>query len=276
MTSEPIIGLVDTNYWSNDMTKNFVEPPANLPLSPAVKRLRKAYEDAKVKLVGYQRENASYRTRDVSMVGEVKARYSSPALEDAKAELKKLEIAAVKEGKALPNKEVFLGTVKAKSDEYDRTVSALNVLVHQAHRDYMDAVNADLVEMGLKEAKAAQQARDAWGKAHKAAMAARETLEKHGALFTWCATSGQVEGLPLDGASAGNNVDYWEISDDGRLTTEAAIELGFQGLELIEGLVVMPDPVIDEAAETEAEFWKKYRPQIHNAKPEGYGTTWDH
>lgn len=175
--------------------------PADLPLSPKVKALRKAYEDSKTKLGDYTRENARYRTRDVSQVGEIKARYSTPALEDAKAELKTLEIEAVRESKALPNKEVFLGTVQTKIDEYDRIVSALETLVKQAHSVFSEAVTEELVPMGLKAAKAAQKCLDAWKVAEAAAVSAREALERNGALFTWCASAGSVETLPLEGAS---------------------------------------------------------------------------
>ncbi|WLQ44875.1 hypothetical protein P8A22_36275 [Streptomyces laculatispora] len=250
--------------------------PTDLPLSPKVQALRKAFEAAAEKLSTYKIENARYRTRDVSQVGELKARYSTPALEDAKAELKVLEIEAVREGKALPNKEVFLGTVRVAIGDYGRTVSALESLVKQAHKAFSEAVREELVPMGLKAAKAAQKARDEWEKAHKAAMTARGKLETAASLFTWCATSGQVETIPLEGASAGNKVEHWELSEDGRLTTDAAIELGFQGLSVLDGLVVIPAPVIDPEAEAEAEFWRTYKPQIHAAKSEGYGPNWEH
>lgn len=258
------------------MTDYISEPPLGLPLSTKVKGLRKAYEDAKAKLDKYRTDNARYRTRDVSMIGEYKARYSTPALEDARAELKNLEIIAVQEGKALPNKGVFLGTVQAKIDEYDRTVSALEVLVTRSRKAYDDGVRSELVPMGLAEAKAAQKARDAWEKAWKAAMEAKGTLEKHAGLFAWCATAGGIDTPPLEGASAGNKVEYWELSADGRLTTEAAIEMGYEGLSLVDGLVVMPEPVIDEQAEAEAEFWRTYKPKMFIAKPEGYGDNWEH
>ncbi|MFJ8859747.1 hypothetical protein ACIRD8_15070 [Streptomyces sp. NPDC102451] len=258
------------------MTTNFVEPPTGLPLSPAVKGLRKKYEEARDKLASYQRENARYRTRDVSREWETGPRHSCPALEDAKAELKKLELNAVAEGKTLPNKEVFLGTVHVKIDDYNRTVAALNTLAGQAYRAYTDAVSADLVPMGRKAAKAAQKCLDAWKHAEAAAIASRADLERNAGLFVYCATGGGIEGLPLDGASAGNNAEYWDTTEDGMLTTESAIALGFQGVPLVEGLVVMPEPVIDEAAVAEAKYWETFRPQIHNAKAEGYSSNWDH
>ncbi|MFJ2417788.1 hypothetical protein [Streptomyces brevispora] len=244
--------------------------PADLPLSPKVKALRKASEDAADKLSTYKAENAEYRTRDVSQVGELKARYSTPALVSAEKELKEQEIQAVAAGKPLPDRDKVLGPVRVKMGECDRTVSALESLVRQAHKAFSEAVNEDLVPMGLKAAKAAQKCLDAWKVAESAAIAARADLERNGALFTWCATSGQVDTLPLDGASADNRAEYWNLAEDGRLTTESAIELGFQGLSVLDGLVVIPAPVIDEAALEEVKYWANRKPQIHNAKDSGY------
>ncbi|MER7577256.1 hypothetical protein [Streptomyces sp. NPDC126514] len=59
--------------------------------------------------------------------------------------------------------------------------------------------------------------------------------------------------------------EHWELSEDGRLTTEAAIALGYEGVSVIDGLIVMPEPVVDEQAEAEAEFWRTYKPSVFNA-----------
>ncbi|MET7296333.1 hypothetical protein ABZS79_30210 [Streptomyces griseoloalbus] len=257
------------------MTKNTINPPADLPLSSKVKALRKAWQDAESKLSEYKSENARYRTRDVSQVGEIKARYSTPALVAAEKELKEQEIAAVAAGKALPDREAILGPIRVKIADYERTVSALSALVSKAHSEFVEGVKAELVVMGLKEATKAAKARDDWEKAHNAAIAARETLEKHAGLFAWCATSGDTDSLPLTGASAGNNAEYWELSADGRLTTEAAIALGFEGVGVIDGLIVMPAPVKDEQAEAEAEFWRTYKPKMFLANPDGFAN-WEH
>ena len=57
------------------MTKYIVEPPNDLPLSPKVKALRKAYEDAKAKLSEYKQENAAYVARNVTREYEATTRY---------------------------------------------------------------------------------------------------------------------------------------------------------------------------------------------------------
>ncbi|MFE9974091.1 hypothetical protein ACFYRD_25860 [Streptomyces hirsutus] len=254
------------------MTNYIVEPPHDLPLSTKVKALRKEYEDAKAKLSTYKRENAKYRTRDVSMVGEIKARFSSPALEDAKAELKALEIQAVKDGKALPDKGAFLGKVKAKSEEYDRTVSALEVFVARARKEFSEALSDELVPMGHKEAAKAAQAREAWEKAWKAAQAARETLEKHAGLFSYCVTAGGMDTHPRYGHSQGDRLEYWELNKDGLLTWEASQELDYDQIpEKIDGLIEPdPNPPVVE------EFNYNPKPRYFIASPDGYGSNWDH
>ncbi|MEU2267701.1 hypothetical protein ABZ568_15060 [Streptomyces olindensis] len=259
------------NYDANFAT----EPPADLPTSAKVKSLRKAWQDAEAKLSDYQRENARYAQRKTLNALDQHVSHV-PAMQDAEQELREAELAAVEGGKPLPDRDAVLGPVKAKVDEYARTVPALRALVDKAQREWSEALKAELVSTGLKVAAKAQKAREEWERLYKAVMAAREDLERHGSLFTWIATAGQVETLPLDGASTGNRAEAWELSADGRLTTEAAIELGFEGIALVDGLVVMPDPVRDEAAEAEAEFWRTHKPRIHTAKPEGYGGSWEH
>ncbi|WP_406351888.1 hypothetical protein OHB56_05200 [Streptomyces sp. NBC_01635] len=254
------------------MADYIVEPPRDLPLSTKVKALRKEYEDAKAKLSTYKQENARYRTRDVSQVGEVKARYSTPALEDAKADLKALEIQAVKEGKALPDKGKFLGAVKAKTEEYDRTVSALEFLVARARKAFDDGVKEELVPMGRKEAAKAAQARDAWEKAYKAAMAARETLEKHAGLFSYCVTAGGMDVHPRHGHSQGDRLECWELNEDGLLTWEASQELDYGQIPVkVSGLIESdPNPPVVE------EFNDNPKPRYFIAKADGYGNNWEH
>lgn len=258
------------------MTKYIVEPPNDLPLSPKVKALRKAYEDAKAKLSEYKQENAAYVARNVTREYEATTRYEIPALTKAEQELQEQEVAAVAAGKALPDRDSVLRPIQAKVDEYKRMVPALNALVEKAHREYSDALRDDLLAMGLKEAQKAAKAREEWERLYKAAMDARRALERHAGLFAWCATSGDYETTPLEGASAGNNVEYWELSEDGRLTTEAAIALGYEGVGIIDGLIVMPEPVRDEQAEAESEFWRTYKPKMFIAKADGYGNNWEH
>ncbi|GAA4942231.1 hypothetical protein GCM10023238_05070 [Streptomyces heliomycini] len=63
--------------------------------------------------------------------GRTKPRYSALALEEAKKELREAEIAAVGAGKPLPDKDEFLAPVRAKMDDYDRTVPALKALAQR-------------------------------------------------------------------------------------------------------------------------------------------------
>ncbi|MBA2813053.1 hypothetical protein E0500_038515 [Streptomyces sp. KM273126] len=254
---------------------DYIEPPRDLPLSSKVKSLRKTYDDAVAKLDEYKRNNAQYAPRKTLNALDQYV-YHVSAIREAETELQEKEIAAAAAGKPLPDRDTVLRPIEAKVDEYKRMVPALEALVTRARNEFSQALREDLVSMGLRESKAAQKARDDWEKAYKAALAARENLERHGALFVWCATAGQMETLPLEGASEGNRAEAWQIAEDGRLTTEAAIELGFEGIGLVGGLVVMPEPVRDEQAEADAEFWRTYKPKMFIAKPEGYGNNWEH
>ncbi|WP_405696056.1 hypothetical protein OHA99_14330 [Streptomyces coelicoflavus] len=233
---------------------NFVtEPPADLPLSPKVKNLRKAYQDADKANTSYAQENARYRTQNVALVGEIKPRYSSLALEEAKRELKETEIAAVEAGKPLPDKDEFLAPVKAKMDEYRRTVEALKVLAAKAKQEYSNALFGELKTMGLKEAEKAYTARQDWEKAWKAMVAAQATLEMHASLFSWCVTAGGYDVYPSKGDSQGERLEYWEITDDGRLKFESAKALDFyDNMVKVDGLIEPdpnpPAPVVDEWA----------------------------
>ncbi|MEW2497147.1 hypothetical protein AB0942_26985 [Streptomyces nodosus] len=253
------------------MASNFVnlvsEPPHDLPLSPKVKSLRKAWQDAEEKLTKYRQENSRYITIDVSEIWESKARHSYRALEDAKRELRQLEIAAVAEGKALPNKEVYLGTVKAKKDEVDRTVPALKTLALRSKEEYAQAVYEDLHKMGRVEAKKAYEARLAWEKAYNAMLAAKATLNRHATLFTWCVSAGGWNEFPTHGNSQGENLEAWELTDDGRLTYEASLALDYvdssafsHSLIKVEGLVE-PDPNPPAPVEE-----KEIKPRYWNAK----------
>ncbi|MEV5049255.1 hypothetical protein AB0N20_32880 [Streptomyces griseoincarnatus] len=254
---------------------NYIEPPKDLPLSTKVKGLLKAYDTAVENLNKYRQENARYASkRTLNALDQYV--YQIPALREAEKELREQEIEAAANGRPLPDRSKVLRPIEAKVSEYKRMVPALEALVTRARNEYAEGVKAELVPMGLKEAQKAAKAREDWEKAYNAAMEARRTLERHGALFVWCATAGQVDTLPLEGASAGNNAEAWQIAEDGRLTTEAAIELGFEGIALVDGLVVMPEPVTDGQAEAEAEFWRTYKPKMFNAKPAGYGDNWEH
>ncbi|MFE9309749.1 hypothetical protein ACFYM5_18930 [Streptomyces sp. NPDC006706] len=232
-----------------------MEPPADLPLSTKVKGLRKKYEDAGKAYEKYVQENSRYCTINVAPEWSTIRQDGSIALEDAKRELRHLEIAAVDAGKPLPDKEKALGPVKAKMDEYNRMVSTLKALVQKAKQEYSDAVFDDLQTMGLKEAEKAYKARLEWEKAYRAAMDARATLERHTSLFTWCVSAGGWDTYPTQGNSLGENLEAWALTEDGRLTYEASVEMEFQNsaayqhsLIEIEGLIE-PDPnppVIEE------------------------------
>ncbi|WP_153183221.1 hypothetical protein [Streptomyces sp. E5N91] len=227
------------------------EPPADLPLSPKVKNLRKAYQDAEAAHEKYIQENSRYCTRDVRRIGEVGPRHSSIALEDAKRELRELEIAAVEAGKPLPDKEAFFAPIKVKMDDYDRTVSAHKVLIKKTKQEYSDALFSELKTMGLKEAEKAAKARDEWEKAYKAMAAAKATLNLHAGLFTWCLSAGEMDLAPRTGHSQGENFEYWELTEDGRLKFEAAKALEFYDFMVkVDGLIEPdpnpPTPAVDE------------------------------
>ncbi|MFE4721378.1 hypothetical protein ACFRLW_34185 [Streptomyces sp. NPDC056728] len=242
------------------------EPPSDLPLSPKVKSLRKAYQDAQANHEKYVQENSRYRTRDVSEFWE-HARYSCAALEEAKRELREAEIACVEAGKPLPDKEEFLAPVTAKVDEYDRTVPALKVLTQKAKEDYSKALFGELQTMGLKEAEKAAKARDEWERAYKVMAAARATLELHAGLFTWCVSAGGMDVHPRKGHSQGENLEYWELAEDGRLKFEAAQALEYFGFWLkVDGLIE-PDP---NPPESVVEEFKFTLPAQHYSKPVGH------
>ncbi|MFB9346153.1 hypothetical protein ACFFUA_01535 [Streptomyces heliomycini] len=240
------------------------EPPVDLPLSPKVKNLRKAYQDAEEAREKYVQENSRYRTRDVREIWETKPRYSALALEEAKKELREAEIAAVGAGKPLPDKDEFLAPVRAKMDDYDRTVPALKALAQKAKQEYSNALLGELKAMGLKEAEKAAKARDEWEKAYKVAMEARTTLELHAGLFSWCLSAGDLDSAPRTGHSQGENLEYWELTEDGRLKFEAARTLEYHDYMVkVEGLIE-PDPNPPAPVE---EWAASKLPAQHYSKP---------
>ncbi|MEU5519540.1 hypothetical protein ABZ759_02245 [Streptomyces sp. NPDC047860] len=257
------------------MTKNTMDIPADLPLSKKVLGLRAKWQDAEQRLSEYKAENASYAPRkDVNAFYETT--YTYPALTKAKKELAEKEVQAVAAGNPLPDRQKVLGPIEKAIADYPRMVAALKTLAEDAYAEFVAGVKAEMTAMGLREAAECQKARDAWEEAWKAAEKARRALEDHGALFSWCATEGAIDTLPLQDSSGGSKAEYFELSGDGRLTTEAAIELGFQGLSLNRDLVVFPEPVRDEAAEEEAAYWANYKPKHFLADPSNYGDGWEH
>jgi DNA repair exonuclease SbcCD ATPase subunit len=162
---------------------NHIESPHDLPLSPKVKALRKAHEDAKARLDKYRQDNGQYAPRKTLNALDQYV-YHVPAIREAEKELREQEIAAAASGKTLPDRDAVLRPIEAKVNEYKRMVPALEVLVSKAHQEYVEGVKAELVPMGLKEAAKAAKARDEYEAAWKAMEAARATLEKHAGLFT--------------------------------------------------------------------------------------------
>lgn len=253
------------------MTDYIVEPPQDLPLSAKVKGLRKAYEDAEVKLDKYRQENARYASRK-TLNSFFEAEYHVPAVREAEKELREQEIEAAAAGKSLPDRDKVLRPIEQKVSEYRRMVPVLEALVTRARKAYEDGVRSELVPMGQKEAAKAMAARDAWEKAWKAAMEAKATLEKHAGLFTYCATAGGMDVHPRHGHSQGDNLEYWELNKDGLLTWEASQELDFDQVPVkVPGLIEPnPNPPVVE------EFNDNPKPRIWNAKPAGYGDNWEH
>ncbi|MEU3661763.1 hypothetical protein AB0E77_18730 [Streptomyces sp. NPDC032940] len=252
------------------MTNHF-EPPKDLPLSSKVKGLRKAYEDAVTKLETYRQENARYAPRRTLNALDQYV-YHVPAVREVERDLREQEIEAAAAGKALPDREKVLRPILAKVDEYKRMVPALEALVTKARNEYEDGVKEDLVPMGRKEAKAAQQARDAWERAYKAMELAKADLERHAGLFTWCVSAGDMDTPPRTGHSQGDHLEYWELTEDGRLTYEASQELDYlEWVVKVPGLIEPnPAPPVTE------EVNHNPKPQYHIAKAEGYGGNWDH
>ncbi|MGW2900480.1 hypothetical protein ACWDAO_39360 [Streptomyces sp. NPDC001212] len=240
-----------------------IEPPADLPLSPKVKSLRKVYQDAEAAHEKYIQENSRYRTINVAPVWSSTRQDGSLALEDAKRELREAEIAAVGAKKPLPDKDEFLAPVKNKMDEYDRTVSALKVLAQKAKQEYSHALHGELKAMGLRQAEKAAKARDEWEQAYRAMVAARETMLRHVGLFTFCVSAGDADFHPRHGHSQGERLEVWQLTKDGMLTFEASQELEYPGyLIKVEGLIE-PNPNPPEPVK-EVEF--KMPPQ-HHSKP---------
>ncbi|MFJ9247889.1 hypothetical protein [Streptomyces sp. NPDC101776] len=235
--------MYDTYNMHNPFDKNFTsEPPADLPLSHKVKGLREAYQDAEAACEKCTRENSRYHTRDVRTIGETEPRYSSTALEEATSELRELEIVAVEAGKPLPDKEKHLDPIKAKMDEYKRTVQALKALAQKAKQEYSEALFGDLKAMGLKEAEKAAKAHAEYKKAYEDAINARATLKLHADLFAWCVSSGLSDSTPLSGESRGDNIEAWALTDDGRLSFEASQELGYYGKLVVVPGIIEEDP----------------------------------
>ncbi|MFD5338829.1 GumC domain-containing protein [Streptomyces hawaiiensis] len=253
------------------MTKNMMDIPADLPLSTRVKALKKAWEQAEARLSEYKSENSRYASRRTLNALDQYV-YHVPAIREAEQELKDAELEAVANGKALPDRDSVLSPIEEKVSEYRRTVPALEALVSKAHQEYVEGVKAELVPMGLREAKEAQKARGAWEKAYKAAMEAKATLEKHAGLFTFCVSEGDMDTHPRYGHSQGDNLEYWQLTEDGRLTFEASQELDYlDWVVKVPGLIEPnPNPPVVE------EFNHNPKPRQFLASADGYGNGWEH
>ncbi|MGA5317494.1 hypothetical protein ACPCTK_25750 [Streptomyces pseudogriseolus] len=249
---------------------NYIEPPKDLPLSTKVKGLLKAYDTAVENLNKYRQENARYASkRTLNALDQYV--YQIPALREAEKELREQEIEAAANGRPLPDRSKVLRPIEAKVDEYKRMVPALEALVTRARNEYVEGVKAELVPMGLKEAQKAAKHRDEYEAAWQAMQAARASLERHAGLFTWCVSEGDMETVPRHGHSQGDNLEYWELDENGRLTWEAS-----QGMDFLEWVVKVPGliepdpnpPVVEEVNGNP-------NPQYFNAKSEGYAN-WEH
>jgi DNA repair exonuclease SbcCD ATPase subunit len=250
---------------------DYIEPPQDLPLSQKVKGLRKAYEDAKGRLDKYRQENSRYAPRK-TLNSLDQYIYHVPAIRDAEQELKDAELEAVANGKALPDRDSVLSPIVEKVSEYRRTVPALEALVSKAHQEYVEGVKAELVPMGLKEAAKAAKYRDEYEAAWKAMEAARAKLERAAGLFTWCVSAGDMDTHPRHGHSQGDNLEYWQLTEDGQLTFEASRELDYlDWVVKVPGLIEPnPNPPVTE------EFNHNPKPRQFLASVDGYGSDWEH
>ncbi|MFE0960579.1 hypothetical protein [Streptomyces fungicidicus] len=250
---------------------DYIEPPQDLPLSTKVTGLRKAYETAIGNLDKCRQENAGYATkRSLNSLDQFV--YYVPAIREAEKELREQEIEAAANGKPLPDRNAVLRPIEAKVDEYKRMVSALETLVTRARNEYVEGVKAELVPMGLKEAQKAAKAREDWEKAWKAAMEAKAALERHSGLFTWCVSAGDMETHPRYGHSQGDNLEYWELDENGRLTFGASQAMDFlDWVVKVPGLIEPnPNPPVME------EFNDNPEPRHFIARVDGYGDNWEH
>ncbi|WP_086867234.1 hypothetical protein [Streptomyces viridochromogenes] len=249
---------------------NHIELPQDLPLSTKVKALRKAYEDAKKRLEAYRQENARYASRRTlnSLDQYV---YQIPAIREAEKELREQEIAAAAAGKPLPDRSAVLRPIEEKVDEYKRMVTALEALVTEAQQEYAEGVKAELLPMGLKEAAKAAKAREEYEAAWQAMQVARASLKRHAGLFTWCVSDGDMETVPRAGHSQGDNLECWQLTEDGRLTFDASQALDYlDWVVKIPGLIEPnPNPPVAE------EFNHNQKPRHFIAKSDGYGN-WEH
>ncbi|AXE85579.1 hypothetical protein [Streptomyces sp. Go-475] len=253
------------------MTKNTMDIPADLPLSTRVKALKKAWEQAEARLSEYKTENSRYTSRRTLNALDQYV-YHVPAIREAEQELKEQEIQAAAAGKELPDRDATLRPIEEKVSEYRRMVPALEALVSKAHQEYLEGVKAELLPMGLKEAAKAQKAREEWERLHRAAMEAKATLEKHAGLFTFCVSEGDMDTHPRYGHSQGDNLEYWQLAEDGRLTWEASQELDYlDWVVKVPGLIEPnPNPPVTE------EFNHNHKPRHFIAKADGYGGNWEH
>ncbi|MCF1595460.1 hypothetical protein [Streptomyces muensis] len=252
------------------MTEYIVEPPQDLPLSPKVKALRKAYEDARARLDQYRQDNSRYAPkRTLNALDQYV--YHVPAVREAEKELRKQEIEAAASGKPLPDSNAVLHPIEAKVDEYKRMVPALEALVSKAQQEYAEGIKAELVPMGLKEAAKAAKAREDWERLYKAAMEAKATLERHTGLFTWCVSAGEMDTRPRYGHSQGDNLEHWQLTEDGKLTFEAS-----QGLDYLGWIVKVPGLIEPNPNQpVTEEFNHNPKPQHFLAKADGFAN-WEH
>ncbi|AZM79082.1 hypothetical protein D1J63_32135 [Streptomyces sp. KPB2] len=227
-----------------------VAPPADLTLSARLRKLKKAFSDASAAFQKYQRENDIYRSRNVTPYNHHSPRFIVPALVSAEKALQDAETAAVQAGKPLPDKDEFLGPVKAAVAEYERMTPALRRAVTLAQREFSEALYAELATVGRSEMDKATKAHQDYVKALEAAEEAKARLGHAVDNFSWVVSAGAIGRSVWKGWGDGNHNEAWEVLPNGLLSYAAAERLGFINYDLVNVPGLIEDKPTKDDSET--------------------------
>lgn len=216
----------------------FVKPmPAGFTFSAATKKAIAARDTARKSLEEYQLSNAEYASVPTPNGPRI------PALVKAEAELRRLDIEAVRNGQPLTDRVAFLAPHKAKEEEYTRTVAALRAAYDKAFREAEDAIADEMPKL-------ARDSLEECAKAHKQYLVAIEAAEDAKARMTaatsrlvWAISDSHEDRSAGTGWEDYSDAEAFELTADGRLTRRAAQALGLETYQ--HGSIVAHGELID-------------------------------
>ncbi|MFI2504564.1 hypothetical protein [Streptomyces sp. NPDC018972] len=204
----------------------FVTPmPAGYSFTAATKKAIAARDKAFKALQDYQLENADYVTISTPQGPRV------PALVKAEAELRKLDMEAVRNGKPLTNRDEFLAPHKAKAGEYTRTIAALRASYNQAFKDAEEIIIEEMPTLARKALEECTKVHKEYVAAIEAAEDAKARMSAATSRLVWAVSDSQMDRSSGTGWADFSDAEAFEVTEDGRLTRRAAQSLGLESYE---------------------------------------------